>query len=177
MPARIAAYHERLIHDQVREAAAPASADDPAALREVLTLLRMRTGHDFSNYKPATLRRRVERRMRLHGLPSIAEYAALLRETPDEAAALMKDLLISVTNFFRDPDAFDALERAGDSAAVRRQGAATTRCASGCAGCATGEEAYSLAMLLAECGRRVGAIAVIQVFATDLDRSGDRDRP
>ena len=81
-----------------------------AALREIFTQLRVRTGHDFSNYKRATVLRRIERRINVHQLDSLAAYAAFMRETPEEPQALLKDLLISVTNFFRDEDAFKYLE-------------------------------------------------------------------
>ena len=78
-------------------------------MREILTMLRIRTGHDFANYKPGTVHRRVARRIHLRHLPDLQSYARFLRENPEEGVTLMKELLISVTNFFRDPLAFDAL--------------------------------------------------------------------
>ena len=102
--------------------------DQQQALREVLTQLRVRTGHDFSNYKRPTLLRRIERRINVCELPDLPAYAALLRENPDEVHALLKDLLISVTNFFRDKEAFAALEQgrrlSGRADGERRQPAA-----------------------------------------------------
>ena len=92
------------------------------AMREVLALLRVRTGHDFSNYKLATVRRRVERRMTLREVPSIASYARLIRQEPDEAVALMQELLISVTNFFRDADGMAGAGAARHPAALQQQG-------------------------------------------------------
>jgi two-component system CheB/CheR fusion protein len=128
----------------------------------------MRTGQDFSNYKPATLRRRVERRLSVNGVTTLAEYARLIRAHPEEATALMKELLISVTNFFRDAVAWQALERRVVPALFEgRHGGDQVRVWS--AGCATGEEAYSLAMLLAERAADVVDAPSIQVFATDLD--------
>ncbi len=80
-------------------------------LREILTLLKICTGHDFANYKRPTLLRRVARRLQVHGLADIADYLVFLRENPEELNALLADLLISVTNFFRDKETFEALER------------------------------------------------------------------
>jgi two-component system CheB/CheR fusion protein len=167
MPARIAEYYARL-----RTNVAPASemgmTDEADALREVMTLLRVRTGHDFANYKSGTLLRRLQRRLNVVGLSTVSEYARLVREEPAEAVLLMKDLLISVTHFFRDPDAFTLLEerviprlfegkRADDQIRVWVPA------------CATGEEAYSVAMLLAEHADSVSERPHIQVFGTDLD--------
>ena len=137
-------------------------------MREILTVLRIRTGHDFANYKQGTVHRRVARRVHLRHLPDLQSYARFLRENPQEAVTLMKELLISVTNFFRDRLAFDALTAKvlphifgdkGSDDQIRVWVPA----------CATGEEAYSIAILLAE--QTNGAIeqAQIQVFATDLD--------
>jgi two-component system CheB/CheR fusion protein len=169
IPARVAAYFQQVPsgHD---EDAAPdgAAANDPDVLRDVLTMLRVRTGHDFSNYKRATLHRRVERRMTLRGVESLPHYARLMRQRPDEAVLLMKELLISVTNFFRDPTAWSVIEhRIVPRLFLNKVHADQVRV--WVPGCATGEEAYSIAMLLAE----YTAIGLdhpgIQVFATDLD--------
>src|SRR6476620_5590623 len=84
--------------------------DQATALREIFVLMRVRTGHDFSNYKRATMLRRIGRRMQVHGIAEIGEYVATLRERPGEVEALLRDLLISVTNFFRDHQAFATLE-------------------------------------------------------------------
>jgi len=100
--------------------------------------MRVRTGQDFSNYKPATIRRRVERRLGVRGLTGLSDYAQLMRDNPDEPILLMKELLISVTNFFRDPQAFDTLEQRVVPELFRRHSAADqVRVWS--AGCATGE--------------------------------------
>ncbi len=138
-----------------------------ATLREILLLLRARTGHDFRKYKRATLLRRLERRLQVHGVPTLPAYLQLLQRDTDEAHALLKDLLIGVTNFFRNPEAFDALmheaipqifEQAGDGA-VRAW----------VAGCSSGEEAYSIAILLCEHASTLSCPPRIQVFATDID--------
>jgi two-component system, chemotaxis family, CheB/CheR fusion protein len=136
--------------------------------RDILTLLRVRTGQDFSNYKPATIRRRVERRLGVRGLSSLGEYAQVMREHPDEARLLMKELLISVTNFFRDPEAYEAIEQRVLPALFEKRTAAD-QVRLWVAGCATGEEAYSMAILLAETAATVLDPPSIQVFATDLD--------
>lgn len=138
------------------------------ALRDIFTQLRMRTSHDFSNYKRGTIIRRIERRIGIHELAGLPEYAKYLRENLEETPVLMKDLLISVTNFFRDPAAIDALaqkvlpsifakKRPGDSVRVWIPG------------CATGEEAYTIAMLLHERIDNSANQPNIQIFATDLD--------
>nr|MBA3320742.1 chemotaxis protein [Pyrinomonadaceae bacterium] len=138
---------------------------DEAALRDVFRLLRSHTGHDFTHYKRATMLRRIERRLQVNGLPDLTLYRDFMREHPMEAQALLKDLLISVTSFFRDRAAFDELEREvlpllfhektkGDQVRVW------------VAGCATGEEAYSVAMLLLEYAERLASPPAIQIFAT-----------
>jgi len=169
MPEKIAAYFERVRREDDEAPAAVAFTEDPEAMREVLTLLRVRTGHDFSNYKSATLQRRVERRMNLRAVTSVGAYARLIRQEPDEAVALMKELLISVTNFFRDATAWTSLEqriipRLFFNKNVQDQVRVWVP------GCATGEEAYSVAMLLAEYSAASVDQPSIQVFATDLDQ-------
>jgi two-component system CheB/CheR fusion protein len=164
MPARIRQYRDR----RRRDRALAAEGAQPEALREILSVLRLRTGHDFSNYKPGTIQRRVERRVHLLGLANIQAYARLLRENPPEAIALMKELLISVTNFFRDPAAFDALNlRILPRVMANRSRHDQVRV--WVPGCATGEEAYSIAMLLAEHAGASLDQPSVQLFATDLD--------
>jgi two-component system CheB/CheR fusion protein len=82
-----------------------------ASLREILTLLRVRTGHDFTNYKKPTLVRRIARHLQIHSLENIPAYLKFLRDKPEEIHSLLKNLLINVTNFFRDKEAWDVLER------------------------------------------------------------------
>jgi two-component system, chemotaxis family, CheB/CheR fusion protein len=136
-------------------------------LRDVLSIVRVRTGHDFSNYKRATLYRRIARRMQVYQTDSIAEYHLRLREDPGELTFLLRDFLISVTNFFRDADAFDALrEQVIPKIFAHHHGDGPIRV--WVAGCATGEEAYSLGMLLAEHVAHAGGPPP-QIFATDID--------
>lgn len=144
-------------------------ADDAeSALRRILAFLRARTGHDFSQYKRPTIMRRLARRMQLNRMDRIDDYAIFLRENAEEIQALFADLLISVTTFFRDTPAFNALsetviprlfeeEREGDPIRLWVPG------------CASGEEAYSLAILLLEEASRRDFRPEIQIFATDLD--------
>jgi two-component system, chemotaxis family, CheB/CheR fusion protein len=169
IPAKINAFFEHLRDDYAEVPAGGELRGDPEAMRDVLTLLRVRTGHDFSNYKTATLHRRVERRMSLRGLPTVGSYARLVREEPDEAVSLMKELLISVTNFFRDPEAWIALEQRVIPRLFINKGA-QDQVRLWVPGCAGGEEAYSIAMLLAEYVAPSIDQPSIQVFATDLDQ-------
>ena len=149
IPRRIQEYYRHVSSEPIRRAADPADTSDDDAIREILRLLRARTSHDFSDYKSATIRRRIARRMSLHDLIRPADYARFIKDDPLEATALMKDLLISVTNFFRDAPAFAALEQEVIPRLFEgRDATAHVRVWS--AGCATGEEAYSVAMLLAE---------------------------
>jgi two-component system, chemotaxis family, CheB/CheR fusion protein len=166
MPTLIRAYQDRLRKgaDEDLDAQAP----DVATLREVLTLLRVRTGHDFSNYKPATILRRIERRILVHGLADARQYVQTLRERPEEIGLLLNELLISVTNFFRDPEAYQMLERRVVPKLFENKTAADS-IRVWAAGCATGEEAYSIAMILVEVAGASMTAPRIQVFATDLD--------
>ncbi|QEH38719.1 Chemotaxis protein methyltransferase Cher2 [Aquisphaera giovannonii] len=136
-------------------------------LRETLAVLRTRTRQDFSGYKKPTLLRRVQRRMGLTRMLSISDYARLLRQSPTEVNALADDLLIHVTGFFRDPEAWEALRRLVIAPMVNaREHGGSIR--AWVTACSSGEEAYSLAMLLMEEGEKAGKALDIKVFATDL---------
>src|SRR5215470_14132258 len=151
MPAKLVALREaspRLQISGEREEELPRDLDE-AALRNITTLLRLRTGNDFSQYRRPTLLRRITRRMQVREVQDLNLYHAFLRQHPEEVPALLRDLLITVTNFFRDPDAFEVL----DSEILPQifEGKhPEDQVRVWCAGCATGEETYSLAMLLAE---------------------------
>lgn len=139
-------------------------------LKKVFILIRTRTGQDFSMYKQSTIRRRVERRMGLHQLTRIADYTRYLQENPQEIDILAKELLIGVTRFFRDPEAWEALEEKAIRDLVRNapEGSMIRVWV---AGCSTGEEAYTMGIVLRECLDdldRYGEIRY-QIFATDLD--------
>lgn len=134
-------------------------------VRRIVSFLHARTGHDFSSYKRATVLRRVARRMQVTRQGSLAAYARYLRENPEEAQDLFSDLLISVTAFFRDPSAYEALAEQAISLIYRDAGAGEAiRVWS--VGCATGEEAYSLAILMLEEAERREVVPAVQIFAS-----------
>ena len=145
-----------------------ASPKTESALKKIFVLLRDRTGHDFSLYKPSTINRRIERRMVVHQIDTMDGYVKFLQQTPTEVSALFRDLLIGMTNFFRDPEAFKLIEeQVIPKLFVGKSAGASIRVWS--PGCSTGEEAYSLAILLAERQETMKQSFSIQVFATDID--------
>ena len=141
---------------------------DGEAMQRILSNLRIRSGHDFSSYKKSTVRRRIARRMQVQRAATMADYLAALRENSNEAQALFADLLISVTTFFRDTAAFDKLTALVIPRLFDEKGAADT-IRVWVPGCATGEEAYSIAILLLEEASRHEIRCGLQVFASDLD--------
>jgi two-component system CheB/CheR fusion protein len=147
------------------------SETDQSGLEKVVLLLRAQTGHDFSVYKKNTIYRRIERRMGLHQLGRIADYVRYLRENPQEAELLFKELLIGVTSFFRDPAVWEQLKTEVIPALLAARPAGGMLRA-WCPGCSTGEEAYSLAMVFREALEKPkqSASHSLQVFATDLDK-------
>lgn len=142
--------------------------DDHQALQAVFAHLREQTAHDFSDYKRTTILRRLARRLQVTGQPTLPRYAAYLRSDAGEVAALLRDFLISVTQFFRDAEAFEALQAEAVPALFEGKGP-HDQVRVWVAGCATGEEAYSLAMLLCEYKDRLPDGPDVQVFATDID--------
>ncbi|MFC4309783.1 CheR family methyltransferase [Steroidobacter flavus] len=147
--------------DEIVTAAGP-------ALARIATVLRNRTGHDFHGYKHNTFLRRVQRRMQVTQMPTIESYLDHLRAEPDEAQNLFNDLLIGVTHFFRDRKEFEALEREVIPKIFEGKGS-NDHLRVWVLGCATGEEAYSIAILLREYSARLDAVPHIQIFATDID--------
>jgi two-component system CheB/CheR fusion protein len=137
-------------------------------LHDLIDLLRRGTAHDFTLYKPGTLRRRTERRMGLAGIASLADYIGHLRRDPAELATLAKDLLIHVTGFFRDPAVFDALRTRilPDLIAGHGEGLPLRIWVPGCS---TGEETWSLAMLCQEAIEASGRDIRMQIFASDIE--------
>jgi len=144
---------------------------DQSALEKVVILLRAQTGHDFSLYKKSTIYRRIERRMGLHQITKIADYVRYLRENSQESDLLFKELLIGVTSFFRDPVVWEQLKDKiiPEFLATRPLGGMLRAWT---AGCSTGEEAYSLAMVFKEALEKVKPPKnfSLQIFATDLDK-------
>ncbi len=149
-------------------AAEPLPEDDTAALAKIFSRLREGTGHDFSRYKQTTVLRRIGRRMQVTGASDLEAYHRLLRDNTREVEALLKDLLISVTTFFRDPEAFAVLERRTIPNIFEGKGPGD-QVRVWVPGCATGEEAYSIAILLAEFASGLDHPPELQVFATDID--------
>jgi len=154
----------------------PGSAE--AALRELesgpeadklFTLVRNHTGYDFSLYKEGTIGRRIERRMAVNRVNSLADYIPMLQQNPAEIDRLWKDFLISVTQFFRNQKAMEALDEKALQALVSNR-LAGQPIRIWVPGCSTGEEAYSLAMLVQERLERLGLPLNLQVFATDIDQ-------
>jgi two-component system CheB/CheR fusion protein len=144
-------------------------AERPAdALNKIHTLLHTRTGHDFSEYKDPTFQRRVQRRMQVVQTTNLQDYIGRLEEDPGEVGALFRDLLIGVTDFFRDAAAFRALETLVIPRLFEGR-AADDEVRVWVAGCATGEEAYSIAILLREHMDSMGVWPKVQIFATDID--------
>src|SRR5262249_18051035 len=141
---------------------------DEEMLRRILSHLRVRTGHDFTKYKQSTVVRRIARRMQVSRTETHQEYYEFLRDNAEEVQALLGDLLISVTTFFRDPEAFQAVAKnVLPGMFNERELNDPTRI--WICGCATGEEAYSIAMLLLEEAARHELRPPIQIFASDLD--------
>ncbi len=153
---------------KVLPATAPESAEE--ALRKIMTTLLERTGHDFKHYKRATVLRRIERRLQISGLPHLQAYEQYLARTPGETAALLADMLIGVTNFFRDREAFEALERVV-MPELLSEPFANQQLRVWVPGCSSGEEAYSLLMLLCQELGSSGYTRALQVFATDIDEA------
>jgi chemotaxis methyl-accepting protein methylase/PAS domain-containing protein len=168
LPGKIIGY---LRHARIIKTATPLEVKERSALEKVVILLRAKTGHDFSMYKKTTIYRRIERRMGIHQIDRIAAYVRYLQENPQEVELLFKELLIGVTSFFRDPAAWEQLREKAIPALL--EGHPTGRLLRAwSAGCSTGEEVYSLAIVLKEALSQIKPKAgyTIQIFATDLDR-------
>jgi len=170
MPATLAAYAD-MRERRVVEPGAAAHTLDEETLAEIFALLRTRTNHDFSGYKRTTLRRRIERRMNIHRLVGGADYVRFLRTRPHEIDLLFREIVISVTSFFRDREAWDSLA-SGPLVEAVREHPKDREFRAWVAGCATGEEAYTLAIVLCECMLQCGRGINVQIFATDVDSEG-----
>jgi two-component system CheB/CheR fusion protein len=167
MPKEIMGYlkHPYLSKDRLT---LPADSQFQSMVSKILLAIRSTVGHDFSHYKPNTIHRRIGRRMAVHRIDNISEYYRYMKENPTEVQTLFKDMLITVTAFFRDPAAFAVLEdlvlprileNRGEGGIVRVWAP----------GCATGEEALSMAMLFVEAQEKLGKFVNLQIFATDID--------
>lgn len=167
MPAQLIVYAAYAFGKRTSEASEPVPETENA-LKKIFILLRTQIKHDFSQYKPGTLLRRVKRRMAINQIETISGYIKYLQQTQAETEALFRDLLIRVTNFFRDPEPFKVLE---DLIIPKlfsdKPAGAVIRVWS--PGCSTGEEAYSIAMLLQERMDEMKQGYKVQIFATDID--------
>ncbi len=160
---RVTSAARRLIAEGITSPAA-----SKATLTAIAGVLRNRTGHDFHGYKSGTFLRRVQRRMQVLSLAQIDDYIEALRTQPEEAQELFNDLLIGVTQFFRDPKEFEILEREVIPKLFADKGR-DDQIRVWVIGCSTGEEAYSLAILLREHMATLDIVPQVQIFATDLD--------
>ncbi|MGH9549157.1 MAG: chemotaxis protein CheB, partial [Terriglobales bacterium] len=142
-----------------------------AHLGKIMGQLRRKTGHDFSEYKETTIARRLERRMKVLRIDTVEKYVDFIEQQPDEIDHLFKDLLVGVTQFFRDPEAFEALDR-GVIPKLFAGKRVEDQIRVGVVGCASGEEAYSIAILLSEHASKLDRAPLIKIFATDIDERG-----
>ena len=168
MPAQLIAYVTHAFGKMPRIAASTKPMSDNAP-KKICVLLRDRTGHDFSQYKENTLHRRIDRRMALHQIPTPGQYVQFLQNNTGEIDALFRDLLIGVTQFFRDPDIFEILQKQGIPRLFDNKADGSTVRIWVC-GCSTGEEAYSIAILIQEYLDNSEQNYNVQIFATDIDK-------
>ena len=152
---------------QAPSAITPMAEMASKALQKIFAILRARTGHDFSQYKKNTIYRRIERRMHVHQIDDMTGYLHYLQESDIEADILFNELLIGVTSFFRDADAFASLKISLISLLESKPEDYTIRI--WVTGCSSGEEAYSVAMLMIECMELLKRHFSVQVFGTDID--------
>jgi two-component system CheB/CheR fusion protein len=167
MPAHILRIAHTQPHLQLKDDGEPDPEGDERTLHQIFAEVRARTGHDFGTYRRSTIMRRIRRRMQLHHMERLPEYLRLLRHSREEQSRLFDDLLITVTEFFRDPEVFEQLAKRFIPPLFERKGSGD-QIRVWSVGCSTGEEAYSLAMLLLEEAARRDVPPTIQVFATDL---------
>jgi two-component system CheB/CheR fusion protein len=167
MPLQLIAYATHAYAKPPRPTAIPEPKTE-SALKKIFVLLRSQTGHDFSQYKPSTIYRRIERRMSVMQINGIDTYVKYLQNNQTETEALFRDLLIGVTNFFRDPESFAEFEKlvVPKLFAEKPEGAAIRVWVPGCS---TGEEAYSIAIILQERMESLKKKFKLQVFASDID--------
>ncbi|WP_263784561.1 chemotaxis protein CheB [Salinibacter grassmerensis] len=168
---RLSIYRQNARVIQLPESEEDLPSDEQTILQKIFVELQARTGHDFSHYKRSSVLRRLERRLQVTDVETLNAYLQVLHDQPGEAQALYEELLISVTRFFRTPDAFEALEETVIPSLFDEK-SPDEEVRAWVAGCATGEEAYSLAMLLQEHAHALDRPPELQVFATDVDPEG-----
>ncbi len=167
MPANLIAYVAHAF-GKIPRAVSISELNEDNILKKIFILLRSHTGHDFSQYKPSSINRRIERRMAVHQIDTMEAYVKYLLQTPVEVDALFRDLLIGVTRFFRDAEAFRAFEEKVITRLIANK-APGAQVRVWVPGCSTGEEAYSIAILLQEQLEQLKNSYTVQVFATDID--------
>ncbi|QDT91525.1 chemotaxis protein CheB [Gimesia algae] len=166
MPQQLVAYAKgSYLKGAAVAAETPTVSAEP--MQKIFVLLRNRTGHDFSSYKSSTLRRRIERRMKVHQLDDPNQYVRYLQENPHEIDNLFKEMLIGVTSFFRDPEAWVALGEALQELIKTRPDNYNFR--AWIPGCSSGEEVFSIAIMLRECMDNLKRRCEVNLFGTDLD--------
>lgn len=168
MPAMLMEYQQHLRKVQPKKDKEGSRNDLTEYLPQIFAQLRTGIGHDFSHYKEKTLLRRVQRRMQVLQLDEPLDFINVLKKEPKELELLFQDLLISVTEFFRDPAAFQALEEQIIPKLLEGKGA-DSQIRIWVVACATGEEAYSIAILIAEAMEKLQALPKAIIFATDID--------
>lgn len=167
MPAQLIAYATHA-QAKLRIRLTKPEPSEENILQKIFILLRSHTGHDFSLYKSSTVNRRIERRMAVHQIDTLSNYLKFIQQTPVEAEALFRDLLIGVTTFFRDPEVFRVLEEK-IIPQLFASNSTSNLIRIWVPGCSTGEEAYSLAILLEEYMAKAQKEFHVQIFATDID--------
>ncbi|MBV8650375.1 MAG: hypothetical protein JO255_02840, partial [Alphaproteobacteria bacterium] len=168
IPPKLFAYFHHLVEIDSRKGPDGVRQEAADHLAQICTLLRLRTGNDFSGYKDRTVARRVQRRMQVLQIDEVPDFIERLRKDPQEVDALLQDLLIGVTSFFRDPVAFEALEREVIPKLFEGKGPEDT-VRVWVPGCSTGEEAYSIAILLRDYSPKTQGAPKLQIFASDID--------
>ena len=148
--------------------AATLKSENSRYLERIFALLQSKTGHNFTHYKRAAINRRIEKRMAVNHIDTLADYVVYLQQNPAEVDALFKDLIIGVTSFFRDPKLYEALKEKAIPP-LFESGDILHTIRIWVVGCSTGEEVYSMAMLLKEHVDTINSYAKIQIFATDID--------
>jgi two-component system CheB/CheR fusion protein len=169
LPAKLLGYvnHSSMVNRELPSA----EKKTMGAMQKIFALLRAQTGNDFSLYKKSTVHRRIERRMSIHQISSINQYVRYLQENSHEIDLLFKELLIGVTSFFREPDSFEILKDMAIPQLLKSKKSGDTLRV-WVVGCSTGEEAYSIAIILRECldDLKPDGHHKIQIYATDIDK-------
>ena len=168
MPAKLLEYKDHLLRVADRKDGDGTRTDTAEHLATISALLFAKTGHDFSRYKDATVSRRIQRRMQVLQTDTVPAYIAGLRGDPQEIELLFRELLIGVTQFFRNADAFEVL-RTSVIDKLFEQKVRDRPIRVWVPGCSTGEEAYSIAILLSEASEERGIAPEVHIFATDID--------